>query len=79
MDTEQNNQNTDSQLREKEGNQKKFSFKVHHAENENFSTKPNTWITPGIPYLLLIIAGFVIQLLFGDLIMNGLSVITNLA
>lgn len=66
-------------IERKRGKSKKFSFKVHHAENDNFSTKPNTWITPGIPYLLLIIAGFVIQLLFGDLIMNGLSVITNLA
>jgi len=50
---------------------------MHHAENENFATKPNTWITPGIPYLLLIIAGFVIQLLFGDLIVNGLYTITS--
>ncbi|WP_296360568.1 A24 family peptidase C-terminal domain-containing protein [Ralstonia sp.] len=66
-------------IERKRGKLKKFSFKAHHAENENFSTKPNTWITPGIPYLLLIIAGFVIQLLLGDLIMNGLSTITNLA
>jgi len=66
-------------IERKRGKLKKFSFKAHHAENENFSTKPNTWITPGIPYLLLIIAGFVIQLLYGDLIMSMLSVITNLA
>jgi len=66
-------------IERKRGKLKKFSFKAHHAENENFSTKPNTWITPGIPYLLLIIAGFVIQLLYGDLIMSMLSAITNLA
>lgn len=66
-------------IERKRGKLKKFSFKAHHAENENFSTKPNTWITPGIPYLLLIIVGFVIQLLYGDLIMNVLSTITNLA
>jgi len=66
-------------IERKRGKLKKFSFKAHHAENENFSTKPNTWITPGIPFLLLIIAGFVIQLLYGDLIMNILSTITNLA
>ena len=58
---------------------KKISFKLHHAENENFSTKPNTWIALRMPYLLLIIAVFVIHLLYGDLIMNVLSTITNLA
>ena len=66
-------------IERKRGKSKKFSFKAHHAENDNFSIKPNIWITPGIPYLLLIIAGFVIQLLYGDLIMNVLSTITNLA
>ena len=64
-------------IERKRGKSKKFSFSMHHAENENFATKPNTWITPGIPYLLLIIAGFVIQLVLGDLIINGLYTITN--
>ena len=64
-------------IERKRGKSKRFSFTMHHAENENFATKPNTWITPGIPYLLLIIAGFVIQLLFGDLIVNGLYTITS--
>jgi len=64
-------------IEKKRGKSKKFSFSMHHAENENFTTKPNTWITPGIPYLLLIIAGFVIQLVLGDLIINGLYMITN--
>lgn len=52
-----------------EGSVKKITLSFHHAENEEFSTKPNTWITPGIPYLLLIIGGFLIQLVYGDIIL----------
>ncbi len=49
---------------------KKFAFAVHHAENQEFCTKPNTWITPGIPYLLLITGGFILQLFFGDILLS---------
>lgn len=53
-----------------EGNHKKFEFSLHHAENSEFCNKPDTWITPGIPYMLYITAGFVVQLFFGDIIFN---------
>jgi preflagellin peptidase FlaK len=49
---------------------KKISLAIHHAENEEYCTKPNTWITPGIPYLLLITGGFILQLLYGDLLLS---------
>jgi preflagellin peptidase FlaK len=49
---------------------KKLNLTIHHAENEEYCTKPNTWITPGIPYLLLITGGFAIQLLYGDFILS---------
>lgn len=49
---------------------KKINLTVHHAENEEYCTKPNTWITPGIPYLLLITGGFIIQLLYGDFLLG---------
>ena len=48
---------------------KRIDLTIHHAENQEFCTTPNTWITPGIPYLLLITGGFVIQLFFGDIIL----------
>ncbi|MCV0430100.1 MAG: peptidase [Nitrosopumilus sp.] len=57
-----------------EKNKRKFTFAMHHAENEEFCNTPNTWITPGIPYLLLITGGFVIQLLYGDIILSQLLV-----
>ena len=53
-----------------EGNNKKIYFSFHHAENTQFCDKPDTWVTPGIPYILYITAGFVVQLLFGDIIFN---------
>jgi preflagellin peptidase FlaK len=49
---------------------KKFNFALHHAENQEFCTKPNTWITPGVPYLLLITAGFIIQIFYGDILLG---------
>jgi len=51
---------------------KKFDLTIHHAENHEFCDTPNTWITPGIPYLLLITGGFVIQLFYGDIILSKL-------
>ena len=53
-----------------ENGMKKFDLAMHHAENQEFCTKPNTWITPGIPYLLLIAGGFIIQLFYGDIILG---------
>ena len=53
-----------------ENGKKKLDLTFHHAENQEFCTKPNTWITPGIPYLLLITGGFIIQLFYGDIILG---------
>ncbi len=49
---------------------KEFNLTLHHAENQEFCTKPNTWITPGVPYLLLITAGFIIQIFYGDILLS---------
>lgn len=54
-----------------EDGKKKLDLAIHHAENQEFCSEPNTWITPGIPYLLLITGGFVIQLLYGDILIGG--------
>lgn len=53
-----------------EKGKKKINLTVHHAENEEYCTQPNTWITPGLPYLLLITGGFILQLLYGDLLLS---------
>jgi preflagellin peptidase FlaK len=53
-----------------ENGKKKIDLAIHHAENQEFCTEPNTWITPGVPYLLLITGGFIIQLFYGDIILG---------
>jgi preflagellin peptidase FlaK len=53
-----------------ENGKKKLDLAFHHAENQEFCTKPNTWITPGIPYLLLITGGFIIQIFYGDVLLG---------
>jgi preflagellin peptidase FlaK len=53
-----------------ENGKKKFDLAMHHAENQEFCAQPNTCITPGIPYLLLITGGFIIQLFHGDIILG---------
>lgn len=53
-----------------EGEYKKIEFSFHHAENSEFCTKPNTWVTQGIPYVLYITAGFIVQILMGDIIFS---------
>lgn len=52
------------------GIHKKFDLSLHNAETAEFCTTQNTWVTPGIPYLLLITAGYVIQLLYGDILIK---------
>jgi len=53
-----------------ENGKRKLNFTIHHAENEEYCITPNTWITPGIPYLLLITGGFIMQLFLGDLLLS---------
>ena len=63
-------------IEKKVGKRKKLNLVLHHAEYAQFCTTPNTWVTPGIPYMLFITAGFVVQLLYGDIIFSLLSLTT---
>ena len=60
-------------IEKRQGSIKKITLSLHNAEDAEFEHKKNTWITPGIPYLLLIIGGFIIQLIYGDIIINSMS------
>lgn len=53
-----------------EGNHKKLDFGFRHAETTQFCTASETWVTPGVPYVIYITAGFIIQLIYGDIIIN---------
>ena len=60
-------------IEKKAGKHKKLNLVLHHAEYAEFCNTPNTWITPGVPYLLFITAGFIVQLLYGDVIFSFLG------
>jgi len=60
-------------IEKKAGKNKKLNLVLHHAEYAEFCSTPNTWITPGVPYMLFIAAGFIAQLLYGDVIFNFFS------
>ncbi|NHH97974.1 hypothetical protein DYY66_0872 [Candidatus Nitrosotalea sp. FS] len=49
---------------------KRLDFSLKHAEQTLFCNDHGVWVTPGVPYVLYITAGFVIQVLYGDLIFN---------
>ncbi len=53
-----------------DGNHKRLNFGFQHAENTSFCTAAKTWVTPGIPYIIYITAGFVVQIVYGDIIIN---------
>ena len=53
-----------------EGNQRRFNLGLQHAETTEFCKRPDTWITPGIPYVIFISFGFIIQIIYGDIIFN---------
>lgn len=47
-----------------------LDFSLKHAENSLFCSEADMWVTPGLPYVLYITGGFVIQVLYGDMILN---------
>jgi preflagellin peptidase FlaK len=53
-----------------DGNLRKLNLELQHAETAEFCNAPDTWVTPGIPYILYISFGFVVQLIYDDVILN---------
>ncbi|MEM3143765.1 MAG: A24 family peptidase C-terminal domain-containing protein, partial [Candidatus Nitrosotenuis sp.] len=49
---------------------KKLNFVPHHAENSEFCNKKDTWVSPAVPYMVFITAGFIVQLLIGDILLQ---------
>lgn len=46
---------------------KKFEFSMMQ---DDFETKGNTWVTPGIPLLVFFTAGYFVMLVYGDLVIS---------
>ncbi len=61
-------------IEKREGNLRKLDFALKNADNEEFCSSADTWVTPGIPYMIYIFGGFVIQLVYGDVIFNVIKI-----
>jgi preflagellin peptidase FlaK len=61
-------------IEQKAGKQKKLRLSIQHAEHAIFCDKKDTWITPGIPYMIFIAAGFVLQLVYGDIMFGVFTI-----
>ena len=62
-------------IEKKVGKYKKLNLSIQHADSAPFCSTSHTWVTQGVPYMLFIFGGFIIQLIYGDLIFSsfGLS------
>ena len=57
-------------LEKRVGKKKRLNIVMHNSETAEYCTTPDTWVTPGLPFMIFIFGGFIIQLLFGDVILG---------
>ena len=57
-------------IEKKDGNLRKLDFTLKNADSAEFCSSSDTWVTPGVPYMIYIFGGFVVQLVYGDVIFN---------
>lgn len=57
-------------IEKKVGNLRKLDFTLKNADSAEFCSSSDTWVTPGIPYMIYIFGGFIVQLVYGDVIFN---------
>ncbi len=57
------------------GNKKRLNIALHHSDTAEYCTTPDTWVTPGLPFMIFILGGFVLQLLFGDVILGLIGIV----
>ena len=52
------------------GKKKRLNIALHNSDTAEYCTTPDTWVTPGLPFMIFILGGFIIQLLFGDVVLS---------
>ena len=57
------------------GKKKRLNIALHHSDTAEYCTTPDTWVTPGLPFMIFILGGFVLQLLFGDVILGLIGIV----
>ncbi len=57
-------------IEKRDGNSRKLDFTLKNADSTEFCSSSDTWVTPGVPYMIYIFGGFIVQLVYGDMIFN---------
>lgn len=57
-------------IEKRDGNSRKLDFALKNADSAEFCSSSDTWVTPGVPYMIYILGGFIVQLVYGDMIFN---------
>ena len=52
------------------GKKKRLNITLHNSDTAEYCNTPNTWVTPGLPFMIFIFGGFILQLLFGDVVLS---------
>ncbi|MGI0018821.1 MAG: A24 family peptidase C-terminal domain-containing protein [Nitrosotalea sp.] len=62
-------------IEKRDGDSRKLDFTLKNADNTEFCSSSDTWVTPGVPYMIYIFGGFIVQLVFGDMIFNLIGIL----
>ncbi|MFN3621522.1 MAG: A24 family peptidase C-terminal domain-containing protein [Nitrososphaerales archaeon] len=54
-------------MEKEESGKRRFNFNLLRVD-EDFAAKGDVWVTPGIPLLAFMAAGFIVAVFFGDLL-----------
>jgi preflagellin peptidase FlaK len=57
-------------LEKQVGKKKRLNIVMHNSDTSEYCTTPDTWVTPGLPFMIFILGGFIVQIVFGDAILG---------
>lgn len=61
-------------IERQDGNSRKLDFTLKNADSAEFCSSSDTWVTTGMPYMIYILGGFIVQLVYGDMIFHLIGI-----